>query len=256
MNWILNISAFKTSNITQHLLHLHTQTVLHRFLSPTLYSDKTNFVNMSISNKNKHTNLLCRFYWQKPGNMFVRYGKSSQFRHWKSKWKAINAFLFLGGELTASWELAWNLIVWWKVEVTQFLILTVRYNSHGCSKVCSHLMLNQTWLQHGMLTLDATTDMAAARCAHTWCYTRHGCSTVCSHLMLHQTWLQHGLLTLDATPDMAAARYALTWCYNSHGCSMVWSHLMLQQPWLQHGMLTLDATPDMAAARCAQVWDV
>ena len=34
--WILNISAFKTSNITQHLMYLHTQTVLQRFLSYTV----------------------------------------------------------------------------------------------------------------------------------------------------------------------------------------------------------------------------
>jgi len=43
-------------------MYLHTQAVLHRVLSPTLFSDNTSSVNMSISNKNTHTPPLCRLY--------------------------------------------------------------------------------------------------------------------------------------------------------------------------------------------------
>jgi hypothetical protein len=43
-------------------MYLHTQAVLHRVLSPTLFSDNTSSVNISIFNKNRHAPPLYRFY--------------------------------------------------------------------------------------------------------------------------------------------------------------------------------------------------
>jgi len=43
-------------------MYFHTQAILHRVLSPTLFSDNTSSVNMSFSNKNTHTPPLCRLY--------------------------------------------------------------------------------------------------------------------------------------------------------------------------------------------------
>jgi len=76
-------------------MYLHTQAVLHRILSPTLYSDNTSSVIIKISNKNTHTPFLCRSYWYKPSNIFVRYGKISQFRHWKTNVRQKCIFIFL-----------------------------------------------------------------------------------------------------------------------------------------------------------------
>jgi len=107
-------SAFKTSNIKQHLMYWNTQAVLHRVLSPTLFSDNTSSVSMSISNKNTHTPPLCRLCCRNIVKCLSNREKAASLDIGRaSAWqKCISIFLW---GLRVWWELAWNVNVWWKV---------------------------------------------------------------------------------------------------------------------------------------------